>query len=194
MERRIEICGGIAAGKSTLTRLLESSGFSAVYERFDDNPFLKEFYQKGQDNALETEMVFLLLHYNQLKGLEDENIIVSDYSLLQDYSYAIQNMQAIEVKVFENVYQYLKNNLSETNFVIYLKCGVDCLLNRIYERSREDEENISKEYLCHNIDILEKKLQLLDNVLVIDSERYDFRGQDKDKVLDMIRNAIRQWC
>lgn len=194
MERRIEICGGIAAGKSTLTRLLESNGFSAVYERFDDNPFLKEFYQKGQDNALETEMVFLLLHYNQLKGLEDENIIVSDYSLLQDYSYAIQNMQAIEVKVFENVYQYLKNNLSETNFVIYLKCGVDCLLNRIYERSREDEENISKEYLCHNIDILEKKLQLLDNVLVIDSERYDFRGQDKDKVLDMIRNAIRQWC
>lgn len=194
MERRIEICGGIAAGKSTLTRLLESNGFLAVYERFDDNPFLKEFYQKGHDNALETELVFLLLHYNQLKGLGDENIIVSDYSLLQDYSYALQNMQDVEVTVFENIYQYLTNNLSEINFVIYLKCGVDCLLKRIYERSREDEKNISREYLCHNIEILENKLQLLDHVLVIDSEKYDFRGRDKDKVLGLIRNAIGQWC
>ena len=192
MERRIEICGGIAAGKSTLTNMLESNGFSAVYERFEDNPFLKEFYQKGHDNALETELVFLLLHYNQLKGLGDENIIVSDYSLLQDYSYALQNMQDDEVKVFDNVYQYLSKNLSPVDLVIYLKCGIDCLLRRICERKREDEKTISKEYLCRHIEVLEKVLQSIDNVLIIDSENYDFRGRDKNTVLDMIKKAIDQ--
>ena len=192
MERRIEICGGIAAGKSTLTSLLERNGFSAVYERFDDNPFLKEFYQKEHDNALETELVFLLLHYNQLKGLGDENIIVSDYSLLQDYSYALQNMQDDEVKVFDNVYQYLSKNLSPVDLVIYLKCGIDCLLRRICERKREDEKTISREYLCRHIEVLEKVLQSIDNVLIIDSENYDFRGRDKNTVLDMVKKAIDQ--
>lgn len=192
MERRIEICGGIAAGKSTLTSLLERNGFSAVYERFDDNPFLKEFYQKEHDNALETELVFLLLHYNQLKGLGDENIIVSDYSLLQDYSYAVQNMQDDEVKVFDNVYQYLSKNLSPVDLVIYLKCGIDCLLRRICERKREDEKTISREYLCRHIEVLEKVLQSINNVLIIDSENYDFRGRDKNTVLDMVKKAIDQ--
>lgn len=191
MMQRIEICGGIAAGKSTLTRALETSGFSAVYECFGDNPFLKEFYQKGHNNAFETEIVFLLLHYNQLTGLDNEKITVSDYSLFQDYSYALQNMNVAEVEIFDNLYRYVTSMLLKADLIIYLKCGVDCLLDRISERNREDETKITREYLSRHIEILERILRSVDNILIIDSEKYDFRGgDDKDYVLDIIKGTL----
>ena len=61
--KRIEICGGIASGKTTLASILKQLDYNVVFERFMDNPFLNEFYtSNGSDNTFETEMVFLLLH------------------------------------------------------------------------------------------------------------------------------------
>ena len=100
MIRRIEICGAIASGKSTLARLLDLNGYTAIYERFEDNPFLKQFYQEaGQDTSFETEMVFVLLHYSQIKQMQTKDLIVSDYSMLQDYCYALQNLNESEKSV-----------------------------------------------------------------------------------------------
>lgn len=91
MRIRIEICGGIAAGKTTLAEVLEQNGYTAIYERFEDNPFVKQFYQSAeQDSTFETEIVFTLLHYNPIKQKQNEKMVVSDYSLLQDYCYGIQ--------------------------------------------------------------------------------------------------------
>lgn len=190
MKKRIEICGGIAAGKSTLAKLLELNGYTAIFERFEDNPFLKEFYQNvEQDNTFETEMVFALLHYNQLKQMQKSDLIVSDYSMLQDYCYALQNLNEYEKKMFINMYEYLSGLLIPVNLIVYLKCGVDCLQNRIYERNRNMESTISREYLQQHIDVLEKELEKEENVLVIDSEKYDFRGPDKEIVLQLLNKA-----
>jgi deoxyadenosine/deoxycytidine kinase len=41
---RIEICGGIASGKTTLAVLMQRSGYSAVFENFTLNPFIENFY------------------------------------------------------------------------------------------------------------------------------------------------------
>lgn len=190
MRKRIEICGGIAAGKSTLAKLLELNGYTAIFERFEDNPFLKEFYQNvEQDNTFETEMVFALLHYNQIKQMQKRDLIVSDYSMLQDYCYALQNLNEHEKKMFINMYEYLSGLLIPVNLIIYLKCGVDCLQNRIRERKRDMESTISREYLQQHIDVLEKELEKEENVLVIDSEKYDFRGPDKEIVLQLLNEA-----
>ena len=45
MRIRIEICGGIAAGKTTLAEVLEQNGYTAIYERFEDNPRVTQCYQ-----------------------------------------------------------------------------------------------------------------------------------------------------
>lgn len=190
MIRRIEICGAIASGKSTLARLLDLNGYTAIYERFEDNPFLKQFYQEaGQDTSFETEMVFVLLHYSQIKQMQTKDLIVSDYSMLQDYCYALQNLNESEKKVFENTYNYLSEHLIPNNLVIYLKCGVDCLQSRIRRRDRDMESTISRVYLQQHIEILEKELEKVENVLVIDSEKYDFRGPDSEEVLKLIEGT-----
>ena len=74
------------------------------------------------------------------------------------------------------------------DLIIYLKCNVDCLLQRIKERNRKMEQNISREYLQNNIDTIEKYLFRQDNILIIPSDKYNFIKNDKDVVLEMIKS------
>lgn len=191
---RIEICGGIASGKTTLTKILEQHGYCAVYERFEDNPFLKDFYQSNNyNNAFETEMVFTLLHHHQLMASTGEGITVSDYSLLQDYCYSVGNLTEDEFHVYKGVYGFLTSQMHPADLTIFLKCSVECLLERIKKRNREAELFIDRNYLQKNIDILEDYVCRLEHVLVIDSERMNFIKSDQSKVLQMIKNALEQY-
>lgn len=195
MPKRIEICGGIAAGKTTLAKVLECRGYNALYERFEDNPFLSQFYQNGeQSNAFETEIVFTLLHYNQIKQRHHMNNVVSDFSLLQDYSYGICNLSEAEKKVFTGVYDYLLEMLVPVGYIIYLKCDVECLLERIRKRSRDMEMTISKSYLQETIKNLEHQLEKVSHLLVIDSEKYDFRGADQEEIVRLIQDCCQGKC
>lgn len=189
MSKRIEICGGIAAGKTSLAHILEKEDFLAIYERFEDNPFLGEFYLGGkEDNTLETELVFTLLHYNWIKQKRHEKRIVCDYSLFQDYCYAVNNLKKEETDAFKNLYNYLIKQILPADLIIYLKCNIDCLLQRIKERNREMEQNISREYLQSNVDTIERHLLGNTNVLIIQSDRYNFIENDRDIVIEMIKN------
>lgn len=192
MKKRIEICGGIASGKTSLAKILENEGYSAVYERFEDNPFLNKFYTDAEDNnVLETEIVFTLLHYNCIKRSNNKAKIVCDYSLFQDYCYALNNLNGDERIVFKKLYKYLVSQISPVDLLIYLKCDVDCLIQRIKERDRKMEQSISREYLQSNIDTIEKYLVEKDNVLIIQSDKYNFIERDKGVVLEMIRNVVK---
>lgn len=187
MQKRIEICGGIAAGKTSLAMVLEQEGFVAVYEKFDANPFLNDFYvDKMLDNTFETEITFALLHYNWIKERSMEERIVCDYALFQDWCYGKNNLSEQELSVFENVYKHLNEQIVSPALTIYLQCGVDCLLERIKMRGRVFEQSISRSYLEENIQILEKELNNKENVLVIESDKYNFISDDKDLIVKTI--------
>lgn len=188
MNKRIEICGGIAAGKTSLARILEEDGYGVIYERFEDNPFLSKFYMEGEgDNTFETEMVFVLLHYNWIKCKKKQKRTVCDYSLFQDYCYAANNLNAEEMVLFEKIYNYLTEKISRADLIIYLKCNVDCLLQRIKDRNRKMEQGISREYLQNNIDVIERNIFRQDHILIIESDKYNFIKNDKEFVLEMIK-------
>ncbi len=191
MLKRIEICGGIAAGKTTLVQILAENGFSPIYENFEDNPFLSQFYQNNAlDNTFETEMACVLLHYSGIKQRQGESIWVSDYALVQDYSYGMQNLKPAPKEVFDHFYGYLCETLVPANMIIYLKCSAECLLERIQERNRNMESSITKGYLQKHIEILEYNLRNEKRLCIIDSERFDFREKDKGEVLEMIRKEM----
>ena len=191
MTKRIETCGGIAAGKTTLTRMLAENGFAPIYERFEDSPFLNQFYQNNaSDNTFETEIACTLLHYSGIKQNQNEGIWVSDYAMVQDYSYGMQNLAPAQKEVFDQMYDYLCSTLVPADLIIYLKCSAECLRERIQRRSRDMETTITKEYLQRHIDVLEYNLKDEERLLVIDSEKFDFRERDQKMVLELVEEHI----
>ncbi|MCI9533638.1 MAG: deoxynucleoside kinase [Lachnospiraceae bacterium] len=186
---RIEICGGIASGKTTLARIMEKEGFCAVYERYQDNPFLGEFYKnKGVDCSFETEMVFTLLHYKMLRAISENKQLVSDYSLLQDLAYGKANLKKEEFAVFYQMYQYLMQQIALPRMIIYLKCRTKVLAERIADRAREMEQMVDIDYLSESILALEACLEGTSRVLVIESDRVDFINKDRDETVRKIKN------
>jgi deoxyadenosine/deoxycytidine kinase len=145
---RIEICGGVASGKTTLCHLLAGYGLHSEFERFSDNPFWALFYQDPNLHAFETEVTFLLQHYSQIKtSISIPSTVAFDYSLLQDEAYARVNLDGGRLKAFEAVYQYVIKELPPPLLVIYLQCRPREQLRRIQDRMRNEEKTIQIDYL-----------------------------------------------
>ena len=173
---RLEICGGIAAGKTTLAQLLKHQGFPVEYERYWDNPFLNSFYS-NEHCCFETEIVFTLIHYH---GLLKNKGGCSDYSLIQDLAYADVNLYGTEYIIYENLYQYLISQIGLPSHLIYVKCSVPEAYQRLQSRNRQEEINITKTYMGSIVSALEKRIFNHPNLLVLDSEQYNFLTQEEE--------------
>jgi deoxyadenosine/deoxycytidine kinase len=184
---RIEICGGIASGKTTLANLLGSAEIQVVLEDFSSNPFWQAFYADPTNTAFETEITFLLQHYHQIKvGTEQEKCFVCDFSLALDEAYANVTLTGSPLDTFRRVYTEASSHLSAPNLLIFLKCHPEVELERIRARGRLAEKSITIDYLTSINDSLisvVSKLPTTQNVLHIDSGRYDFAHDERTKSL-----------
>lgn len=175
---RLEICGGMASGKTTLAKLLEKHGYPALYERYWENPFFNEFYQ-NHPCAYETEIVFTMLHYH---GLLYNTNGCSDYSLLQDLAYADINLTVSQYNAYLGLFDELLHEAGTPSHLIYIKCSAEEAFNRMKQRNREQEVNVPPSYLENIITALENRILKHPNILILDSEEYDFFAQEQEVV------------
>lgn len=189
---RIELCGEIGAGKTTLASLLELNGYCVLYDRFSNNPFWNNLYEQPEGkNLFESEICFSMLHYNSVRN-NNSKVTICDWSVYQDLSYATVNLSEREYKAFADLYNYVLQDIGYPEIVVYLRCPVDMLLARISSRNRKQDKWITKDYLENCIAKLEQSLSKAKNIIIIESDKMDFTqfGQQKDTVLKLIQEAI----
>jgi deoxyadenosine/deoxycytidine kinase len=145
--KRIEICGNIASGKTTLCGHLAHKGFITIFENFQDNPFLQKFYDDPPKFSFETEITFLLLHYNAIKMSSQKRLYAYDFSFFQDIAYADVNLEGNRHKLFLELINELNSEISFPSKVIHLVCPEDELIKRIKARKRDVEDAITIDYL-----------------------------------------------
>jgi deoxyguanosine kinase len=169
--KRVEICGGIAAGKTTLAQALEHGEVSTSLEAFEENPFWSAFYSEPVDNAFEAEISFLLQHYHQIKlvGRSLSSLLVCDYSLLLDLAYASTTLAAEELTAFLSVYSVVKNRLPPPMLIVHLRCDADEEFSRIARRGREVERTATLDLLMRLNAAIEQ--QLIPTLRCFDSPR-----------------------
>ncbi|MDE6284353.1 MAG: deoxynucleoside kinase [Bacilli bacterium] len=144
---RIEICGNIASGKTTLAKAFGVQlGYANVFEDFTSVQTLTDFYQSPKEFAFETEIIFTLLHYYQLKKLNG-NFAVADFSLINDYAFALTTLNKKEFDIYEKLFDDILYKIGFPKHVIMVKTNINTLLNRISTRSRNNELLISEDYL-----------------------------------------------
>lgn len=175
--KRIEICGNIASGKTSLCKNMDSKGYETIFENFQENPFLENFYKDPQAFSFETEITFLLQHYHSIKIPIKKKMIACDYSLFLDMAYADVNLTGNRHKLFAEIVEELLIEIGHPLQIIHLACPEEVLLQRIIARNRDVEKSISVDYLkaiSNAISLRLKKIPDQIRVISINSNSINF--------------------
>tara|TARA_B000000475_G_C15962075_1_gene433400 strand:- start:549 stop:1238 length:690 start_codon:yes stop_codon:yes gene_type:complete len=201
LPRFIAVEGPIGAGKTTLTKLLaDSFNYDAFLEEPSQNPFLPDFYINPSQAALATQLFFLFQRVKQIQELRQDDIFtsnrVSDFLLDKDKLFAKATLSAEELKLYEQIYQYLSIDLPTPDLVIYLQAETKTLYERVMHRGIEMEKTISFEYLELLNETYKEFFFEFDRspVLIVNSDYLDFQFNKSDynllleKLLDYFNN------
>lgn len=152
----VVIAGNIGVGKSTLTQLLSARlGWTPFYEPNADNPYLSDFYDDMPRWSFHSQVFFLaqrVLQHKQL--LEQGEPVVLDRSIYEDAEifacnlYRRGTMRARDWRTYETMYRTMSSLLRPPDLVVYLRASVPTLLQRIGQRGRDYERDISADYLA----------------------------------------------
>ena len=188
---RIEFCGSIASGKTTLAGLCDEVGYTVQRERFQENPFFDKFYADPAAYAFEAELTYLLQHFSQAREAASETKLAVDFSLALDLAYARVTLSNRDQLTFDSVLARIIEKIGLPSLIVRLKCPPDVALSRIHRRKRVSEQGIAVPFL-EAIDSQIEKVLLSPPfscvpVCRIDSGSWDFRPEGKERSLAMER-------
>ena len=195
----VAIEGAIGVGKTSLAKLLSDRlGAKLVLEKFEENPFLSEFYDDPERFAFQTQLFFLLQRYQQQQELRQvdmfHNLLISDYMFIKDRLFASLNLDEKEMSLYDSIANMLERNVINPDLIIYLQADTSTLMKNIAKRGREFEANISYDYINGLNEVYtEYFFRYNETPLVIINTNYiDFvnNSADLDQVIDYIRQPV----
>jgi len=191
----IAIEGVIGAGKTSLAKkLAERLESQFIFEEFEKNPFLENFYGDRKRYAFQTQMFFLINRYEQQKRLNQgdlfSNFIVSDYIFEKDKIFAYLNLNGEELKLYESIFPLLARDLPKPDLVVFLQSSIDRLMLNIKRRGRKIERELSRNYIAELSEAYNDFFFKYNNtpLLIVNTTEIDFVNRKKD--FDELFNQI----
>jgi deoxyguanosine kinase len=151
--RYVAVEGVIGVGKSTLVRALcDRMGCMSLFEEFENNPFLSDFYKDKSRYAFQTQVFFFLSRYRQIQeSFHQQDLfrpqIISDYMFAKDKIFATLNLDENEVNLYYKFADILERNLIKPDYAIYLQADTRTLMSRIRMRDRPYERSMEEGYI-----------------------------------------------
>ena len=195
----VAIEGAIGVGKTSLAKLLSDKlGAKLILEKFEDNPFLSEFYDDPERFAFQTQLFFLLQRYQQQQELRQvdmfHNLLISDYMFIKDRLFASLNLDEKEMSLYDSIANMLERNIINPDLIIYLQADTSTLMKNIAKRGREFEANISYDYINALNEIYTEYFFRYSEtpLVIINTNHIDFVNNtaDLDQVIDYIRQPV----
>lgn len=194
--RYIAIEGPIGVGKTSLAqRLAERLGGVLVLEAVEENPFLRHFYRDIRRYAFQTQLFFLLSRYRQQLDLAQHDLFnrftFSDYLFAKDQIFASLNLDADELRLYQDVYQLLRARIPVPDLVVFLQASTEVLWDRIRGRRRDYEDSLLPEYVERlNHAYNDYFFHYRDTpLLVVNTEEIDFVHREEE-FEDLVREIL----
>ena len=195
----VAIEGVIGVGKTSLAHLLkERLNAKLVMEKFDENPFLSDFYIDPERYAFQTQLFFLLSRYRQQQELRQTDVfhklVISDYMFIKDRLFASLNLDDKEMSLYDSVANILEKNILNPDLVIYLQAETPKLMERITLRGRDFEKNMSPDYIDALNQVYNEYFFRYQEspLLIINTNDIDFvhNEEDLEEVIRYIRQPV----
>jgi deoxyadenosine/deoxycytidine kinase len=184
MKRSIAIAGNMGSGKSTLVEFLSHTyGVTPFYEPNDENPYLADFYKDMKAWAFQSQLYFLSNKFRLHQELDRQaGVVALDRTIFEDaeiFALALHQMRKISKRdwaTYQGFYQAILDAIRPPDLMIYLRCSMRPLRQRIRLRGRKMEQDVPLAYL--------KRLERLydhwiasyemSDVLVLETDRLDY--------------------
>ena len=188
--------GTIGVGKTSLVNLLaKEMEAKTILEKFEDNPFLKDFYYDKKRYAMQTQLFFLLSRYKQQQELQQIDMftksIISDYMFDKDRLFAALNLDDMELDLYNRIANELQKNIVYPDLTIFLQSETDRLMYNIKIRGREFERNMDYTYIDNLNQIYNEYFFRYDKgpLVIINTNDIDFVNNKNDlqEIIDFIK-------
>ena len=193
----IAIEGVIGVGKTSLAKILtQRLNSRLILEKFEENPFLSDFYDDRQRYAFQTQLFFLLSRYRQQLELSQTDVfhrsIVTDYIFAKDRLFAYINLDEKELHLYDQLYSILAKEVTKPDLVIYLQADTDRLMKNIDIRDRDYERDMDREYIDSLNQFYNQYFFHYNEtpLLIINTTEIDFVNKKED--LDEVMKYIQQ--
>jgi deoxyadenosine/deoxycytidine kinase len=192
---RIEICGGIASGKSTLANVLSGPQRNLVEEDFLDDPLWHKFYRDPSRFARRKNVSFLRRHAHAISSIAPDRSAICDYAVIQDLAYAELTGDRSHVAEMAALFDALYVPLKPPVLIVHLQCAPAVALERVHRRGRSEELELSLSYLSSLNDAISEVLRKRRPscpVLALRSDKIDFATNERiaTEVKRMVLGAI----
>tara|TARA_B100001142_G_C14341849_1_gene658215 strand:+ start:1887 stop:2531 length:645 start_codon:yes stop_codon:yes gene_type:complete len=196
----ISIEGTIGAGKTSLANMISNDlKAKLILEKFEENPFLKDFYGNQDRYAFQTQLFFLLSRYSQHQDLRQvdifSKIVVSDYMFIKDRLFAALNLNDREMVLYDKVAKILEKDIVYPDLAIFLQADTDKLMSNIKKRGRQYEQDIDWNYIDSLNQVYNEYFFRYDKgpLLIINTNDIDFVNNKDDfkGILNFLNEPIK---
>jgi deoxyadenosine/deoxycytidine kinase len=184
MKRSIAIAGNMGAGKSTLVDFLARTyGVVPFYEPNDDNPYLADFYSDMKGWAFQSQLYFLANKFRLHQELDRQpGVVALDRTIFEDaeiFATALHQMRKISKRdwlTYQSFYHAILDAIRPPDLMIYLRCSMRTLRQRIRLRGRTIERDVPQTYLKRLDRLYEEWIASYDmsEVLVLETDELDY--------------------
>jgi len=184
MRKTIAIAGNIGAGKSSLVEFLTRSyNIQPFYEPNDENPYLPDFYKDMKRWAFHSQLYFLSNKFRMHQQLDrSDGVVVLDRTIYEDaeiFATALHQMRKFTKRDWDTYwgfYQTILSSIQPPDLMIFLRCSMRTLRQRIGLRGRKMEKDIPLVYLKRLDRLYEDWLASyqLSEVLVLETDKLDY--------------------
>lgn len=192
----LAIEGPIGVGKTTLAKkLADLLDYPLLLEAVTENPFLDRFYAEGTNQALPTQLFFLLQRAKQVQDMPGNDLLaralVTDFMIEKDDLFATLTLDAAELDLYRQIHSSLKLEPPRPDLVIYLQAPARVLKQRVFRRGIDFEQSIHIDYLDALADSYAEFFHYYDDapVLIVNAAEIDF-ANNEDHFNDLLEQIL----
>jgi len=180
----VAVSGNMGSGKSSLVEFLcQRLDIEPFFEPNEKNPYLEDFYADMDRWSFHSQVHFLTAKFDLHLELDahpqdviQDRTIWEDAEIFAENLYREGRMSDREYRTYRRLYESIRDRIRPPDLMLYLRCPVETVQERIARRGREMEQEIPERYLRELHDLYEDWIgrYTMSPVLIVPTHELDY--------------------